>query len=278
MNPRIQKPQKGNKYYINTKDGGYNGAWGNPLRLNKDLTALPNCVAIYGWFNEIGDQGPVYLKAPWYPFSVIAAAKREGLEVTQEPTLGGIMVWTGGKTGEGHVAGVGEVISESKVLTVESEYYGRDWATFWREKGDGHWRDGCYWMGASYKYQGCIKNPWIGDDEVIKDITIYNKDTQKTATVRGIYKEGRNYLCLSDLADMGVLTATYDLTTNTPVVGKKDAPQQVTILDVDNGETVSVTSYYVNGRNHVQLNDLANMGVLRVGYDVDGKMPWVGKA
>lgn len=164
MRPRTSKPQKGNKYYINIADGGYNGAKGNPLRLNKDLTSLPNCVAIYGWFNEIGEQGMKYLKAPWYPYTVIEAAKREGLEVTKEPTLGGIMVWTGGKTGEGHVAGVGEVISDSKILTVESEYYGRDWATFFRTKGDGNWRDGCYWMGKNYVYKGCIRNPWIEED------------------------------------------------------------------------------------------------------------------
>lgn len=164
MKPRTSKPEKGNKYYINIGNGGYNGARGNPLRLNKDLTSLPNCTAIYGWFNEIGQQGMKYLKAPWYPYTVIEAAKREGLTATKEPTLGGIMVWTGGKTGEGHVAGVGEIVSQDKILTVESEYYGRDWATFWRTKGDGNWRGGCYWMNSSYKYQGCIKNPFVEED------------------------------------------------------------------------------------------------------------------
>lgn len=164
MKPRIKKPEKGNKYYINIADGGYNGAKGNFLRLNKDLTSLPNCVAIYGWLNEQGGQGMKYLKAPWYPYTVIMAAKREGLKVTEEPTLGGIMVWTGGKTGEGHVAGVGEIISKDKILTVESEYYGRDWATFYRSRGDGNWRDGCYWMSNKYYYQGCIKSPFMEED------------------------------------------------------------------------------------------------------------------
>lgn len=163
-NPRIKKPENGNKYYVNIADGGYNGAKGNPFRLNKNLTSLPNCCMVYGWFNEIGGEGMKYLKAPWYPYSVITAAKKEGLTVTEEPTLGGIMVWTGGKSGEGHVAGVGEIISDQKILTVESEYYGRDWATFYRSKGDGNWRDGCYWMGRTYVYKGCIKNPWIEED------------------------------------------------------------------------------------------------------------------
>lgn len=164
MRPRTNKPERGNKYYINISNGGYNGARGNPLRLNKDLTSLPNCVAIYGWFNEPGQKGMQYLKAPWYPYTVIDVAKKEGLAVTKEPTLGGIMVWSGGKTGEGHVAGVGEVVNHSKILTVESEYYGRDWATYWRSKGDGNWRDGCYWMNKSYVYQGCIRNPFVEED------------------------------------------------------------------------------------------------------------------
>lgn len=174
MKPRTNKPEKGNKYYINISNGGYNGARGNPLRLNKELTSLPNCVMIYGWFNEVGQQGMKYLKAPWYPYSVINAAKREGLTITKEPTIGGIMVWTGGKTGEGHVAGVGEIINSTKIFTVESEYYGRDWATFWRTKGDGNWRDGCSWMNKSYIYQGCIKNPFIEEE---KDLT--KEETEK---------------------------------------------------------------------------------------------------
>jgi len=165
MLPRILKPDKGNKYYINTADGGVNPAKGNPKRLNKDLTSLPNCVAIYGWFNEVGQKGMQYLKNAYYPYSVIAQAKREGLEVTKEPTLGGIMVWTGGRTGEGHVAGVGQIFDEKHIMTVESEYYGSDWKTYKRYKGNGNWADGCYWMTASYTYQGCIKNPFVKEED-----------------------------------------------------------------------------------------------------------------
>jgi len=163
--PRIVKPEKGNKYYIATIDGGVNPAKGNPLRKNPNLTSLPNCVAIYGWFNEIGQRGELYFKKAWYPYTVIAQAKREGLEVTQEPTLGGIMVWTGGKTGEGHVAGVGEIYDDKHILTVESEYYGKEWATYKRYIGNGNWADGCYWMTALYHYEGCIKNPFVKEEE-----------------------------------------------------------------------------------------------------------------
>lgn len=164
MLPRLTKPEKGNKYYINIADGGYNPARGNPLRLNPNLTALPNCVAIYSWFNEVGQQGQVYLKAPWYPYTVISAAKREGLEVTEEPTLGGIMVWTGGRTQEGHVEGVARINDDGSVTTACSEYYGAEWVNFRRYKGDGNWRNGCYWMDDSYVYQGCIKNPFVEEE------------------------------------------------------------------------------------------------------------------
>ena len=167
MLPRLLCPEKGNKYYINVKDGGYNRAEGNPRLLNKDLTSFPNCIAIYGWFNEPGEKGMIHLKTPWYPYSVIPAAKAEGLTITKEPTLGGIMVWTGGNSGLGHVAGVAEIISKDEFLSAESEYYGVDWANYRRKRGNGNWAVGCRWMEKSrvpYTYQGCIKNPFVEND------------------------------------------------------------------------------------------------------------------
>lgn len=167
MKPRVVKPNNNNRYYVNTADGGLNGAKGNPKKKNPFLTSLPNCVAIYGWFNEIGGKGAVYLKKAWYPYSVIAEARREGLEITQEPTVGGIMVWTE-KGGDGHVAGCAVKYEDGSILTSESEYYGAEWKNYHRTRGDGNWRDGCYWMGRTYVYQGCIKNPFIEDEDMTK--------------------------------------------------------------------------------------------------------------
>lgn len=168
MKPRVTKPNNNNRYYVNTADGGINPAKGNPKKKNPFLTSLPNCVAIYSWFNEVGGKGQVYLKKAWYPYSVIAQARKEGLEITQEPTLGGIMVWTE-KNGEGHVAGVAEVHDDGSILTSESEYYGAEWVNYKRTSGDGNWRDGCYWMGRTFVYQGCIKNPYIEDEDMTKE-------------------------------------------------------------------------------------------------------------
>lgn len=179
MQPRIEKPSPGNKYYINTKDGGYNSAKGNPNRKNKELTSLPNCVAVYGWFNEIGEQGMKYLKIPYYPYAVIEAAKRQGLEITKEPTEGGIMVWTGGATGEGHVEGCAIVHDENTITSVGSEYYGRDWTVFKRKNTDGNWRSGCKWMNKSYIYQGCIKNPFMEEEMSYEQFKAYMDQYEK---------------------------------------------------------------------------------------------------
>lgn len=166
--PRILPPEKGNPYYIYKNDGGYNPAHGNPARRNKYLTSLPNCVAIYGWFNEVGGQGQVYFQKAWYPYAVIDAAKREGLTVTQEPKVGGIMVWTGGKYGDGHVEGCGDIFDDETILGVGSEFYDQDWVAFQRKKGDGNWRTGCPWMDSSYTYQGCINNPFMEEEDMTK--------------------------------------------------------------------------------------------------------------
>ena len=164
MTPRVLKPDNNNLYYVNKRDGGFNGAEGNPKKKNPFLTALPNCVSIYGWFNEVGGKGAVYFKKPWYPYAVIAAARREGLEITQEPTVGGLMVWTE-ENGDGHVCGCARKYDDGSVLTTESEYYGAEWVNYHRYKGDGNWREGCYWMGRTFVYAGCIKNPFIEDEE-----------------------------------------------------------------------------------------------------------------
>lgn len=195
---RVNKPETGNKYYININDGGVNDAKGNPKRLNRDLTSLPNCVAIYGWFNEIGQMGMQYLRKAYYPYSVIAQAKREGLTVTKEPTLGGIMVWKGGKTGDGHVAGVGQIIDDKHVLAVESEYYGQDWKTYKRYIGNGNWAVGCSWMEKSkipYTYQGCIKNPFVDykesemSKEEIRKIVVETMKEEIPGMIREYLKE-----------------------------------------------------------------------------------------
>lgn len=60
-----------------------------------------------------------------------------------------------------------------------------------------------------------------GEIEVITDRKIRNKDTGEIVTVKGIIKDGRNYIQLADLAEMGVLDVSYDAASNLAEVGRK---------------------------------------------------------
>lgn len=168
FSPQLVIPTAGNPYYNTKKAGGYNPCiMGNPKNRNKDLNVLPNCV---GWatgrWNEIyhsilGGSGCQYL-GNTNAANYIDLARKQGLTVTQRPTVGGCMVWKGGNTGEGHVAIV-EMDLGSRVVTSESEYYGKQFVIYQRFGTD--WRSGCYWMGSSYTYLGCIKNPAVKEEE-----------------------------------------------------------------------------------------------------------------
>lgn len=168
FSPQLVIPVAGNPYYNTKKAGGYSPCiMGNPKNRNKDLNVLPNCV---GWatgrFNEIGAYGSCKYLGNTNAANFIDLAKKQGLTVTQRPTVGGCMVWRGGHTGEGHVAIV-ELDLGNRVVTSESEYYGKQFVIYQRF-GDG-WKSGCYWMGASYTYLGCIQNPAVKPKE--KDMT-----------------------------------------------------------------------------------------------------------
>lgn len=165
MKPQLKKPSKGNPYY-NTKDaGGYSPCIkGNPDRRVQGLNVLANCV---GWatgrFNEIGGYKECRYLGNTNAANFAHLAQKQGLKISPVPVLGGCMVWKGGATGEGHVAIV-EILKEGEITTSESEYYGKAFVNYIRRKGDGNWRSGCYWMGSSYKFIGCIVNPAIGED------------------------------------------------------------------------------------------------------------------
>ena len=170
--PQLVIPAAGNPYYNTKSVGGYSPCIkGNPKNRNKDLNVLPNCVGYaVGRFNEIyheimGGSGCEYL-GNTNAANFIDLARKQGLTITQRPTLGGCMVWRGGNTGEGHVAIV-EMDLGNRVITSESEYYGKQFVIYQRF-GDG-WKYGCYWMGASYTYLGCIQNPAVKPKE--KDMT-----------------------------------------------------------------------------------------------------------
>lgn len=165
--PQLVMPPAGDPYYNTIKTGGYNPCiLGNPKNRQKDLNVLPNCVGyVTGRFNAIGNYGSCRYLGNTNAANFVTLARKQGLAVTQRPTVGGCMVWKGGNTGEGHVAIV-EMDLGNRFITSESEYYGKPFTIYQRFGTD--WRSGCYWMGSSYTYLGCIVNPAMKED---KDLT-----------------------------------------------------------------------------------------------------------
>ena len=164
FSPQLVIPAAGNPYYNTKKTGGYSPCiLGNPKNRNKGLNVLPNCVGYaVGRFNEIGGYGECKYLGNTNAANFIDLARKQGLIITQRPTLGGCMVWKGGSTAEGHVAIV-ELDMGNRIMTSESEYYGKQFTIY--QRFGSNWRDGCYWMGNSYTYLGCITNPAVKEND-----------------------------------------------------------------------------------------------------------------
>ena len=188
MKIRTTKPESGNKFYNTVSKGGYSHCIvGYPT--DKGCNVLSNCVGYAcGRFNEIiGSMKYPYLNCNAENF--IERAKQYGLEISDKPTLGGIMVWQKGATlsgddGAGHVAIVEKIIDDNTIYTSESGYGS---SAFWnstRSNTNGRWG-----IGSDYKFRGCIINPSIKDNipsEPKPDILLMVKKT-----IRGDYGNGQ---------------------------------------------------------------------------------------
>lgn len=175
--PQLTPPTPGDPYYNNIQGGGFNPCRnGNSPRNSKKptgrtgLNVLPNCTGYCtGRFNAVLQLGRCKWLGNFYAYYMATAAKMQGLKVQKAPVRGGVMCWSGGKSGNGHVASVEIVVNSSTVVTSESEWNGLYFANYTRTKGDGNWRSGCSWMGASYKYIGCIVPPIDQEDLVTQE-------------------------------------------------------------------------------------------------------------
>lgn len=161
MNKRTTKPEKGNKFFIRTANGGYSQCiTGSPT--DKDCNVLANCVGYAcGRFNEIiGSMKYPYLNCNAENF--IERAISAGLSIANQPSLGGIMVFQKGATlsgndGAGHVYVVEAFYEDGSHLSSESGYGS---SAFWnarRYNTNGRWG-----LGSDYTFRGCIINPAIG--------------------------------------------------------------------------------------------------------------------
>ena len=158
---RFVKPERGNKYYTRIQSGGWNNAvLGKPL--DKDCDVLANCVGYAnGRFAEIMGKPFIDYQFTSNAENFIEMAEDMGLQITKEPTLGGIMVWQGGDglygdDGVGHVAIVEEIIDKDTIYTSESGYTSFIFANIVRQNYNGNWG-----MPNSFSYRGCIANPTV---------------------------------------------------------------------------------------------------------------------
>lgn len=182
MQMRTTKPENGNKFYNNGNNGG--SSWcinGNPK--DSGCNVLANCVGYAcGRFNEI-------IGSMKYPElccnaeNFIEKAKSKGLEISDVPTLGGIMVWQKGPTlksddGAGHVAIVERIDSKNQIFISESNWGGKAFVTYTLTNNNGRWG-----MSSGYTFRGCIINPAIGRvvaEEPKKEETGFSKGNYET--------------------------------------------------------------------------------------------------
>lgn len=152
--PRLEIPEKGNKYYNRKQNGGYGTSiQGYPLC--EGLTCLSNCVGYAAArFNEIGDYNCwKYFNYP--PNAEDFWTKEPTLSRGAEPKLGAIIVWEGVGSKAGHVAVVEQINDDGSIVTSESGYGAAK--PFWtktRVKGNGNWG-----QKDSYKFLGFIYQP-----------------------------------------------------------------------------------------------------------------------
>lgn len=194
--PRFVIPEKGNKYYNSTSAGGYavGTILGNPLC--NGLNVLNNCVGFSASrFNEVVGQGKwLFLHYPPNAEDFIDKAKSEGLEISDKPSLGAIIVFAKGKThnsadGAGHVENIEKINADGSIVTSSSGYGCAK--PFWTttRRNDGNWGG-----GLSYRFIGFIKNPAVCSNTkyVEKEIATGNGLKNPYETPSKLLKEGSN--------------------------------------------------------------------------------------
>lgn len=216
--PRLTRPERGNWYYIRKASGGYNPAIkGSPTDAACDV--LHNCVGYaVGRFAELG--------GPWLrPVNAelfIQYAQKDGLTITQTPSLGACMVWQGGSTqqpgdGAGHVAIVEQINPDGSIMTSESGYGAKKpfWTTH-RERGSGNWGE----KPSRYKFLGFIRNPAVEELPAgVRWLEIELGALHEVREVKAVLIGGENYVRLRDFEDvLQIADVEYNTETRRPVV------------------------------------------------------------
>lgn len=238
MKIRTTKPTKGNKFYITKAKGGYSQCIeGYPK--DNDCNVLSNCVGYAcGRFNEIiGSMKYPTLNCNAENF--IERAKSLGLQISNTPTLGGIMVWQKGNTlsgndGAGHVAIVEKIYDTNHIMTSESAYGSSAFYTSDRRNDNGRWG-----MQSGYKFRGCVINPSVKESP--------KKTNYKRVSEKGVFTANRT-LAVKNAPSTSAKTEAYYY----------------------NGESLTYDSYVVN-EGYVWLSYVSNSGARRyIAWRING--------
>lgn len=214
MEIRNKKPEKGNKFYTRKASGGYSTCIkGKPT---DTCDVLSNCVGYAcGRFNEIiGEMKYPSLNCNAENF--IERAKSKGLEISDVPTLGGIMVWQKGNTlnnsdGAGHVAVVERIDSNNQIFTSESNYGGEAFFNSTRTNNNGRWG-----LSSNYKFRGCIVNPVIGK------VTAPEEKKEDFFGGLGYFKDGDRHPNINKIAEF--MKKTFPKYTSEKALGEVYGP------------------------------------------------------
>ena len=139
----------------------------------------------------------------------ITKAQADGLQISQTPSLGSVIVWAKGKVGNsadgaGHVAIVEQVNQDGSIITSESGYgCSNPFCTSKRYNGDGRWG-----AGGAYTFLGFIKNPAVDANTVIGGQI---EDPVTPSNTGNPYKEPTDLIKEGSKGD-GVKWVQYELT------------------------------------------------------------------
>lgn len=189
---RLSTPAKTNKYFYKNNPF-YQSGYG-----------LPNCTCYaFGRFYEIlGTKPKLSLSNAenWW-------SHKDGYERGQTPRLGAVICWRKGQAGNGadgagHVAIVEKIYSDGSILIGQSGWGASK--KFWTQK-----LAKPYSLGGTYKLQGFIYNPKVGESKVKK--TVYLSPSNQTANKclkSGCYEDDHSRLiaavCAKHLKASGI--------------------------------------------------------------------------
>ncbi len=260
--PRFSKPSNRNPYYTRKENGGYSNAIkGYPT--DADCEVLSNCVGYaYGRFNEIGEYGYCkYLK----PVNAEKFMQYKGtLKTGLTPQIGACMVWQkgdtlNGKDGEGHVAIVEKVITDTEIITSESAWgVKKPFYTKTRKKGNGNWG-----MGSTFKFIGFIYNPAPCCAEYIPESTETVYTVNKGDTLSKI---AANYgMTVKKLAEHNRI-----YNTNLIYVGQKIRIPTMTVYTVKKGDTLAAIAkkYDTTYQTLASYNNITNPNIISIGQKI----------